>query len=74
MNNPFIDARIKKIILTLIKRIIPEEIIKPTREKIMTDFEPNLSFANHPRMAPIKAVIFINTDKISKSLISKLKT
>ena len=74
MNNPFIDARIKNIILALTKRIIPEEIIKPIREKIMTDFEPNLSFANPPRMAPIKAVIFINIDKISKSLISKLKT
>ena len=36
---------IKKNNCDLTKRIIDEEIIKPNREKIITDFDENLSFA-----------------------------
>ena len=74
INKPFIAAKNKKNNLVSIKRIIVEEIIKPSREKIITDLDVNLSFAYPPTIAPIKAVMFISIDNTSKSLISRLKT
>ena len=45
IKKPFIAAKIKKNNCDLTKRIIDEEIIKPNKEKIITDLDENLSFA-----------------------------
>ena len=71
IKKPFIDAKTRNIIFDFKKSIIVEDKIKPIREIIITDFDEYLSFAYPPIIAPIKAVIFINTDNINKSLISR---
>ena len=51
-----------------------EENINPNNEIIIIFLEPYLSLAKPPTNAPMNAVMFIKTEIVKSSLISRLNT